>query len=102
MKLLDKFKAAGAGEYFQAMATVRVGQLCQNWLETDVGMYVIGRAEEYEMDVLRELAACDPADRSKIMQLQERAKVPGLLLQFIDDAVSEGEAAKIQIEENET
>ena len=59
-------------------AQAKVGALCANWLDTDVGRYVVGRAEQYEMDVLRELATVKPEDKLRIVQLQERAKVPAL------------------------
>ena len=56
-------------------AQARVGALCANWLDTDVGRYVVGRAE------------------------QERAKVPALIVRFLDEAIADGEAAKFQLEE---
>ena len=81
------------------LAQAKVGALCANWLDTDVGRYVVGRAEQYEMDVLRELATVKPADRIRIVQLQERARVPALIVRFLDEAIADGEAAKFQLEE---
>ena len=81
------------------LAQAKVGALCANWLDTDVGRYVVGRAEQYEMDVLRELATAKPADRLRIVQLQERARVPALIVRFLDEAIADGEAAKFQLEE---
>lgn len=81
------------------LAQAKVGALCANWLDTDVGRYVVGRAEQYEMDVLRELATVKPADKLRIVQLQERARVPALVIRFLDEAIADGEAAKFQLEE---
>ena len=81
------------------LAQARVGNLCATWLDTDVGRYVVGRAEQYEMDVLRELATVKPEDRLRIVQLQERARVPALIVRFLDEAIADGEAAKFQLEE---
>ena len=80
-------------------AQAKVGALCANWLNTDVGRYVVGRAEQYEMDVLRELATVKPEDKLRIVQLQERAKVPALIVRFLDEAIADGEAAKFQLKE---
>ena len=98
MSLFDKWFGRQDEETVLS-AQAKVGELCANWLDTDVGRYVIGRAEQYEMDVLRELAMVKPEDKIKIVQLQERAKVPALIVRFLDEAIADGEAAKFQLEE---
>ena len=98
MSLLDKWLGQ-RDEETVLTAQAKVGALCANWLDTDVGRYVIGRAEQYEMDVLRELATVKPEDKIRIVQLQERAKVPALIVRFLDEAIADGEAAKFQLEE---
>ena len=98
MSLLDKWFGRQDEETVLS-AQAKVGALCANWLDTDVGRYVIGRAEQYEMDVLRELATAKPEDKIRIVQLQERAKVPALIVRFLDEAIADGEAAKFQLEE---
>ena len=98
MSLLDKWFGRQDEETVLS-AQAKVGALCANWLDTDVGRYVIGRAEQYEMDVLRELATAKPEDKIRIVRLQERAKVPALIVRFLDEAIADGEAAKFQLEE---
>ena len=98
MSLFDKWFGRQDEETVLS-AQAKVGALCANWLDTDVGRYVIGRAEQYEMDVLRELAEVKPEDKIRIVQLQERAKVPALIVRFLDEAIADGEAAKFQLEE---
>ena len=98
MSLFDKWFGRQDEETVLS-AQAKVGALCANWLDTDVGRYVVGRAEQYEMDVLRELAAVKPEDRLRIVQLQERARVPALIVRFLDEAIADGEAAKFQLEE---
>ena len=98
MSLLDKWFGRQDEETVLS-AQAKVGALCANWLDTDVGRYVIGRAEQYEMDVLRELATVKPEDKIRIVQLQERAKVPALIVRFLDEAIADGEAAKFQLKE---
>ena len=98
MSLLDKWFGRQDEETVLS-AQAKVGALCANWLDTDVGRYVIGRAEQYEMDVLLELATVKPEDKIRIVQLQERAKVPALIVRFLDEAIADGEAAKFQLEE---
>ena len=98
MSLFDKWFGR-QNEETVLSAQAKVGALCANWLDTDVGRYVIGRAEQYEMDVLRELATVKPEDKIRIVQLQERAKVPALIVRFLDEAIADGEAAKFQLEE---
>ena len=98
MSLFDKWFGRQDEETVLS-AQAKVGALCANWLDTDVGRYVIGRAEQYEMDVLRELATVKPEDKIRIVQFQERAKVPALIVRFLDEAIADGEAAKFQLEE---
>ena len=98
MSLFDKWFGRQDEETVLS-AQAKVGALCANWLDTDVGRYIIGRAEQYEMDVLRELATVKPEDKIRIVQLQERAKVPALIVRFLDEAIADGEAAKFQLEE---
>lgn len=98
MSLFDKWFGRQDEETVLS-AQAKVGALCANWLDTDVGRYVIGRTEQYEMDVLRELATVKPEDKIRIVQLQERAKVPALIVRFLDEAIADGEAAKFQLEE---
>ena len=98
MRLFDKWFGV-QDEETVLTAQAKGGALCANWLDTDVGRYVVGRAEQYEMDVLRELATVKPEDELRIVQLQERARVPALIVRFLDEAIADGEAAKFQLEE---
>lgn len=100
MSILDKWLVR-PDERTQLIASVQLGELCKTWAASGVGAYVVGMAEQYEIDVMRELAITKPDDQKKIMQLQERVKVPALLLQWLDDAISEGETARYQLQQEE-
>lgn len=82
-------------------AEVAVGDAFRTWIQSDVGRYIAGRAEQHELAVLRELAGCDPEDTVKLMRLQAEAKIPGRILQWIEEAMGAGETARFQLAEME-
>jgi hypothetical protein len=99
LKLLDKLFSKGTTDIDVMKAEVAVGDLFKQWLSSDVGKYIVGRAEQYETAILRELRDTDPKETIKIIQLQSDAKMPGKLLQWIEDAIGQGEIAGYQLNE---
>lgn len=97
MSIIDKW-FGHTEDHTVLVAQVQVGELCRQWIGSEVGKYVVGAAEQYEYEVLRKLANVDPTNEKQVMQLQERAKVPGLLLEWLDEAISNGETAQYQLE----
>lgn len=99
MKFLKSILSRETQDVQTMMAEAALSDKFQNWCRSDVGRYVIGRAEQQEVSVLRELADANPDDTIGIIQLQEAAKVPGMILKWIEEVIVNGEAAKFQLAE---
>lgn len=82
-------------------AKAYVGAEFEAWKKTDVGRYLITKIEQEEVRLLRKIMEADPADKVKIVQAQERARLMTTLLGWIEGAINEGETAKYQMEEME-
>lgn len=80
-------------------AQMAVGNSFKEFCESDVGRYLIGRAEQEEISVLREMAKTNPVDEIAIIQLQERAKHLSGFVGWIEQVINEGEAAAFQLDE---
>jgi hypothetical protein len=101
MSFFDRWFSRDAGEIEQLVAEARVGDEFRTWVQSDVGRYIIGRAEQHEINMLRELGRTSPFDNEKISLLQSEAKAPGLLIRWIEEVMSQGEQAKFQLQELE-
>jgi ferredoxin-NADP reductase len=69
------------------------------FLTTGAGKYLKARAEVEEYNTLRELAFVDPTDTAKIISAQIKARVAGSVLNWLANALTEGEAAEFQLQE---
>lgn len=101
MKLLDRIFNRGPNDPEVLMAEVAVGDAFKTWIQSDVGRYIAGRAEQYELSILKELAHTDPKDMIKITKLQARSELPGKLLQWIEEAIEQGDVAEYQLAQME-
>jgi hypothetical protein len=99
MKLLDRLFSKQTQEIETMHAEVAVGDIFKGWIQSDIGRYVVGRAEQYELSALRRLRDIDPNDKVAIARLQADAAMPGRFLQWIEEAINQGEVAKFQLEE---
>ena len=101
MSFFDRLFSQGANEIEHMKAEVGVGLEFKNWIDGPCGRYIIGRAEQRELEVLRELGSTSPHEINRIAKLQAEAKAPALLLQWIEEAMFAGEQANFQLMELE-
>ena len=85
-------------EQQERLATYHMGQMFRQFSNSDIGRYLIGRAEQDELENLRKLRDTPAHDRDKIAQLQMEAKAPRLFLRWIEEAVEAGEQAKVEFD----
>lgn len=97
MKFFDRLFGKEAEQYQVLQAEVSVGDAFRTWCQSDVGQYIIGRAEQYETEILRELAGTDPKDHMRIVQLQAESHIHTSLLQWMEEAMEQGEVARFQL-----
>lgn len=101
MKLFDRIFNRDPHDPQVLSAEVAVGDAFKTWIQSDVGRYIAGRAEQYELAVLKELAQTDPKETVKIIKLQAQSELPGKLLQWIEEAIEQGEIAEYQLAQME-
>lgn len=101
MRLINKLFGKNASEMQVMQAQVSVGDAFKTWIESDMGRYIVGRAEQKEADILSQMATVNPRDVDAIICLQSRASAVNAFLSWIEEAVGEGEVAKFQLMEIE-
>ena len=80
------------------MQVVQLGVNTEHFIEHDpIGRYLIERAKQSRVETLEKLAAVDPTDVKLITALQNDARIPDLLLSWLDEALANAEAAEEQI-----
>lgn len=80
------------------MRAVETWLSVEHWLAYDaVGKYLMGRAETDRVAALQALAEVDPNDAENIRKLQNQARIPALFMQWLDEAIAEGQAAETRI-----
>ena len=85
------------------MRRVSLGIDVQHFIERDkVGMYLIERAHENRIEALEQLAVVDASDTHLIKKLQNNALIPELILRWLEEAISEANAAESQIQAEDT
>lgn len=64
-----------------------------------IGRYLLRRAEADRQAALEALGEVDPINTLAIRALQDRARVPQLVVRWLEEAISAGEAAETRIED---
>ena len=81
---------------------VAIGLECQHFITHDrVGQHLIERANVMRINALEQLATADPTNPDRIRELQNQARIPDLFLQWLDEAIAEGENAELAVRESE-
>lgn len=79
----------------------QLGIEAQTFIESNLGKYVIARAEKQIDEANMSLSTADPFDASNIAHLQSKIAVARAAVQWIAEAVNEGYAAENTIHEQE-
>jgi hypothetical protein len=80
------------------MAEARFGIEVEQFLSSDIGRYMVGRAENEEHEALQALAQVDPIDAKKVERLQNQVWRARSIQQWLAQAVQAGLMAQHQIE----
>jgi len=81
-----------------ALAEARLGIEMETFLRSEVGQYLVGRAELEEREALEALAEVDPEDPACIRAAQFRLQVARAAPRWIRDAIQSGRIAQSTIE----
>jgi hypothetical protein len=84
------------------VAEARLGVEAEGFLSSDLGRYLLGRAELEERDALEELTRVDPDDAKAVRAAQGRLYLARAVPGWIRDAIQNGRVAYMQLETEET
>lgn len=76
------------------------GAQVEQFLSSDIGTYLIERADEQAEAALKELVAADPAQPEIIRSIQNRIKVADSIIGWLREAIQMGEQAVQQLRED--
>lgn len=100
MSILKRiFRNANQNDESMLQAQAAAGNEFEAWKESPVGRYVILRAEQEELANLRDLATTHPSNKTRLIQLQERAKMFKMFQSWIEEVITEGVSAEFQLKE---
>jgi hypothetical protein len=68
-------------------ATLLLGDDAEKWFESDVGKYVLGRAQLDASAALEELVSCSPHDAHAVQELQLRFRTAVGAVKWINDII---------------
>ena len=86
---------AGKYENDPNMRAVSRGLDAEHFVTHDkIGQYLIERAHQCRVAALEELVMVNPTNHGQITQLQWKARIPDMFLQWLDEAIAEGKAAE--------
>ena len=86
--------------YEKLINQANIGADFREFVSSNVGAYLVERAEREEIEILRKLADVAPDNTEAIYKLQLQAKVPKKLMQFISEAIRDGNVAKWSLEQS--
>lgn len=69
---------------------------------SNVGAYLIKKAEDEEMRMLRQLLTIPPDDKENIWRAQLAAMAPRMVIEWIETTISEGKAAEFSLSQGES
>ncbi len=70
-----------------------LGKQVEDFLETDIGLYILGHAEAYATHAMRQLETVSPWRRNRIRDLQNQIKVSKLVISWLSEAITSGQQA---------
>lgn len=82
------------------MAEAMLGISCEEFWSSPAGRFVRGRAEGEVRDLLKELVTAPAEDLKRNRDIRIEINVRQRVLQYLDDAINNGELARYQLEEN--
>jgi len=85
-----------------ALAEARFGIEVEQFLLSQIGQYLIGRAEIDEREALEALGEVDPEDPKAIREAQFKLQVARAVPRWIRDAIQSGRIAQATIEVEES
>lgn len=83
------------------VGVAQFGKQVEMWLDTDVGRYMVKRAEQDIDEAIELMKKTNPHDVNLMVQAQNRVKVAESVLTWLYQAIKEGEGALELLKEEE-
>ena len=81
------------------VAESRLGTQAKEFLKSPVGRYIVGRAEKAREEAFSAWTTVDPSDEKTISELQFRARLPSLVMIWLDEAMNQAKHAEETLSE---
>lgn len=78
----------------ERLKVVALGIEAERFLESDLGRYLVARAEGEREEAIAELVKVDPHDSREVQRLQNAIAVVDMVQQWIADAITSGQATE--------
>ena len=81
------------------IAEARLGLQTREFLSSPLGRYIAGRAEKAREEAFEAWATVAPDDVETIRELQFRARLPSLVMTWLDEAINQANHAEASLSE---
>jgi hypothetical protein len=81
------------------VAEVRLGLQTKEFLKSPLGRYIAGRADKAREEAFNAWIMADANDEDTIRELQFRARLPSLVITWLDEAINQANHAEITLSE---
>jgi len=78
--------------------TAVFGVQVQQFMASDIGLYLMQKADDYAQEAIDSLTRADPEDPKAIRTLQNRILVADLIANWLQEAIAMGEQAESHLE----
>lgn len=82
----------------EMIAEINMGQKCREFINSDVGRYLLGRAKLYREELFQKFRQIPHDKPQELLKLQSLAQVPELFEAWLAEQIEAGEQAQFSIE----
>lgn len=76
-----------------------LGAQVRQFMESDIGVYLMQRADDYAQEAIDRLTRVDPEDPKTIRVLQNQIAVADLIASWLKEATAVGQQAELHLKE---
>tara|TARA_S200000501_G_scaffold100841_1_gene94352 strand:- start:2843 stop:3118 length:276 start_codon:yes stop_codon:yes gene_type:complete len=81
------------------LAEARLGLQTQEFLKSPVGKFIAGRALKAKQEAFEAWVNVEPCDEDAIRELQFRARLPQIIISWLDEAINQAQHAEETLNE---
>lgn len=81
------------------VAETRLGLQTREFLSSPLGRYISGRADKAREEAFEAWTSVNPEDVETIRELQFRARLPSLVMTWLDEAINQANHAEVSLSE---